>query len=96
MDIYELLKQKKPEILALANIYGAYNVRVFGSVSRREATYASDIDLLVDLEESSNLMDLGGLWEELNNLLEHPTEVFTVNTLKPRLRKSILSDAKEL
>jgi hypothetical protein len=37
-----------PQILAIAEKHGAYNVRVFGSVARGEATEDSDIDFLVD------------------------------------------------
>lgn len=39
---------------------GASRVRVFGSVARGDATEASDIDFLVDLESSRGLFDLGG------------------------------------
>ena len=48
MNLYDLVKNKKEEILKLAEKHGAYNVRVFGSVIRDEATEESDIDFLVD------------------------------------------------
>ena len=38
MDIYELIAEKRPEILALADKYAIKNIRIFGSVARREAT----------------------------------------------------------
>jgi len=53
MGIAELLEDKRPEILAIAARYGASNLRVFGSVARGEAGPASDVDLLVTLDESS-------------------------------------------
>jgi len=43
-----MLRARRGEILALADQYGAYNVRVFGSVARGEATPTSDVDLLVN------------------------------------------------
>jgi uncharacterized protein len=46
--IEEVIGQKRDRILQLARSYGARNVRVFGSVARRQATDASDVDLLVD------------------------------------------------
>lgn len=45
-----LLQTKREEIMAIAAKHGAYNVRVFGSVARNEASSDSDIDFLVDLD----------------------------------------------
>jgi predicted nucleotidyltransferase len=50
MSLDELLQTKREDILRTANRYGAFNVRVFGSVARGEADSESDIDLLVDME----------------------------------------------
>ena len=47
MRIEELLKAHREEILQIAAKHGAYNVRVFGSVVRGEASENSDIDFLV-------------------------------------------------
>ncbi|MBI4481444.1 MAG: nucleotidyltransferase domain-containing protein [Acidobacteria bacterium] len=46
MDIDELLKAKREEILRLAAEHGARNVRLFGSVVRGEAKPNSDVDFL--------------------------------------------------
>jgi predicted nucleotidyltransferase len=43
------LRERRADILRLAEKYGARNVRVFGSVARGEARPDSDIDLLVEL-----------------------------------------------
>jgi predicted nucleotidyltransferase len=61
MHINELLQEKREDILRLAKEYGAYNVRVFGSVAPGEADEDSDIDLLVTLENGRSLLDLVGL-----------------------------------
>jgi predicted nucleotidyltransferase len=34
MDLFELVKSKRSDILNLAGKYGANNVRIFGSVAR--------------------------------------------------------------
>jgi hypothetical protein len=47
-----LRRDKKAEILRLAEAYGCHNVRVFGSVATRESRPDSDVDFLVDLVES--------------------------------------------
>jgi predicted nucleotidyltransferase len=50
MTLDELRRTKRDEILRIAAIHGASNVRIFGSVARGDANEASDVDLLVDLE----------------------------------------------
>jgi len=42
------LRQKRNEILQIAESLGAKNVRVFGSTARGEEGPESDLDLLVD------------------------------------------------
>ena len=93
MNLDELIKQKRKDILNLAGKYGAYNVRIFGSVARGQANKDSDIDFLVDLKSDRSLWDLGGLWTELNTLLQVRIEVFTENTLKENIRESAFKEA---
>ncbi|MFQ5846038.1 MAG: nucleotidyltransferase family protein [Candidatus Methylomirabilales bacterium] len=93
MAVDGLLKAKREEILRIASKHGARNVRVFGSVARGEADEASDIDLLVDLEPGRSLLDLGGLWSELNELLGRRVEVVTEKGLRERIRDRVLREA---
>jgi predicted nucleotidyltransferase len=48
LGIEEIIGARRVAVLRLAKRFGARNVRVFGSVARREATETSDVDLLVD------------------------------------------------
>jgi uncharacterized protein len=48
LGIEDVIGPKKREVVRLARQYGAFNVRVFGSVARHEATPTSDVDLMVD------------------------------------------------
>lgn len=96
MDIYRLLKEKREEILKIAASRGAHDVRVFGSVARREADEESDLDILVEMEPGRSLLDLGGLWSDLNSLLEVRVDVFTEKTLKKRVRDRALKEAVPL
>lgn len=63
------LQARRADIIALAERYGAYNVRVFGSVGRGEASADSDIDLIVTTREGVSLFDIVGLWLDLQDLL---------------------------
>jgi hypothetical protein len=93
MDLYTLLKQKREQVLETAARYGAYDVRVFGSLARGEADGASDIDLLVNLEPGRSLMDLGGLLYDLQILLGTEVDVVTEKGLRARIREQVLREA---
>ena len=88
-----LLTHQRNQILQIALRYGAYNVRIFGYVARREADSMSDIDLLVDLEPGRSLLDLGGLLMDLQTLLGYRVDVATSKGLKPRIRQQVLCEA---
>lgn len=93
MNLQILLKQKRKQILETAAHYGAYDVRIFGSVARGDADGASDIDLLVKLEPGRSLMDLGGLLYDLQILLETDVDVVTEKGLRTRIREQVLREA---
>lgn len=93
MDLPTLLQQNREQVLATAARHGAYNIRVFGSVARGEATAGSDIDFLVSLEPGRSLMDLGGLLYDLRNLLGVEVDVVTEKGLRVRIREQVLKEA---
>ncbi len=93
MSLDELLKTKREDILRTAAEYGAYNVRVFGSVARGEADSESDIDLLVNMEPGRSLFDLGGLLTDLEELLGCNVDVVTERGLRDRIRERVLKEA---
>ena len=95
MDI-DALKKKRGEILRIAGLHGASNVRIFGSFSRGNADDKSDVDILVDLEKGRSLMDLGGLLMDLQTLFGRPVDVVTEKGLKPRIRERVLREAKAI
>ena len=92
----ELLREKREDILQIAKNYGAYNVRVFGSVARGEADSESDIDLLVNMEPGRSLLDLCGLLADLEDLLGCNVDVVTEDGLRERIRARVLKEAVAL
>ncbi|PSN18715.1 nucleotidyltransferase [filamentous cyanobacterium CCP5] len=96
MNFEGQLKDKREEILALAAKYGAYNVRVFGSMARGESDVDSDVDFLVEMEPGRSLLDLGGLLMELQNLLECQVDIVTDKGLRSRIRDRVLAEAVAL
>ena len=89
----ELLQSKREDILRIAARYGAYNVRIFGSVARGEADEQSDIDFLMNMEPGRSLFDLGGLLSDLEDLLGCNVDVVTEDGLRDRIRDRVLKEA---
>jgi predicted nucleotidyltransferase len=93
---FDELKARREAILAIAERYGARDLRVFGSVVRDQADAASDIDFLVELEPDRTLFDLGGLLMDLQEHLHCKVDVMTPAMLKPRVRERVLREAMPL
>ena len=94
MEIEQLLLQKRQEILALAAKHGAYNIRIFGSVVRGEATSASDIDFLIDYDRAKTTPWFpGSLLADLEDLLGYKVDIVTEKSLHFSIRDRILREA---
>jgi predicted nucleotidyltransferase/DNA-binding XRE family transcriptional regulator len=91
-DLRRVLLERRSEIVDLATSHHASNVRVFGSVARREETDQSDIDLLVDMEPNRSLLDQVRLQRALSELLGVQVDLLTSGGLLERDR-AILEDA---
>jgi hypothetical protein len=92
----ELLRTRREEILRLAAIHGARNIRVFGSVARGEADEGSDVDFLVEMEPGRSLLDMGGLLMDLQALLGRQVDVISACGLRPSIREQVLREAVSL
>jgi predicted nucleotidyltransferase len=96
MTVEDLLRQRRADILTIAARHGASDIRIFGSVARREADVASDVDFIVHLEAGRSLFDLGALVMDLRDLLGRQVDVVTDQGLRPRFRERVLSEAVPL
>lgn len=92
----ERLRVRRKEILVYAASHGARNVRVFGSTARGEAGVTSDVDLLVEMEPGRSLLDLVGLWQDLEDLLGTHVDVLSDGGVSPHLRERIYAEAVPL
>jgi predicted nucleotidyltransferase len=93
MTLAIVQSEKRSAILALARLYGASNVRIFGSLARSEAATDSDVDFLVDLEAGRDLFDLGGLQADLRDLLAASVDVVEASCLHPYIRDRVLAES---
>jgi predicted nucleotidyltransferase len=74
---------------------GVSHAAVFGSVARGENCAASDVDVLVELDQDRPLgiFEYARLKIYINEILDGAADVVNRKTLKPLLRDSILRDA---
>ena len=85
------IKKKITSILKRHNVKKA---AVFGSVARGDSKKNSDIDILIEFENSKDkgLLDLVSLKLDLEEALKRKVDVVEYSTIKPILRKSILEN----
>ena len=96
MDLVNLLKEKRVEILTAAKRHGARHVRIFGSVARGDFDEKSDLDFLVEMEPGRSLLDHAALLLDLEKLLGCKVDVVSDKGIKPRMRERVLKEARPL
>ena len=87
------LKEKRDQILDIAERNGARSIRVFGSIARGEAGSDSDVDFLVELEPGKTLFDIIAMKQDLEDLLLCKVDVVTRKAVSPYIRGKIDADA---
>jgi predicted nucleotidyltransferase len=87
--VVRTLKQYRNE---LVEQYGVQSLALFGSVARDQATDTSDVDLLVEFNRPTGLFGLFALQDRLETLLGCPVDLGTPDSLKPRLKTTVLAE----
>lgn len=73
--------------------YFVKNFFLFGSYSRNQQTFESDIDLLVDFEKTIDMFDFIDLQEYLTKIFDKKIDLGTIRSLKSNVKESILKEA---
>ena len=94
--MHPLIEAHRAELLAMARRRGVTGVRVFGSMSRGDASENSDVDLLVTLASGTSALALGGLLLDAQELLGRRVDVVTEASLHPALRERVMAGAVPL
>lgn len=95
MDLTTLQRDYKVQILNIAEMCHAENIRVFGSIVRGERCEDSDIDFLVHMKPDSGF-GIGGLKWRLEELLKCKIDVVPDTSLHPMIKEKILKEAVTL
>lgn len=90
----QALRQHRDAVCLAAARYRVVNPRVFGSALRGDDGEGSDLDLLVDTLPGTTLLDLGGLQDELQELLGVSVDVLTLKDLPLKFRDIVAHEAR--
>jgi len=96
MEIEQLLRENRENILRIAAKHGVSSVRVFGSMARGEGGPESDVDLLVEVDGPTTPWFPGGLVAELEELLGRRVDVVEPDAIRESLRQRVLEEAVPL
>ena len=91
---------KRDDVLRLLNTYKSSfkefkvkSLSIFGSVARDEANTESDVDLLVEFEQTVGLFTFVRLQQYLETILGCKVDLGTPDSLKENLREVVLQEA---
>ncbi len=88
-EIKNILEAHKEK---LKERFGVKEIGIFGSYVRGEQTEKSDVDILVDFYELSDVFDLLRLERSLRRLLRCKVDVVRKQAIREELRDKILSE----
>ncbi|WP_421996737.1 nucleotidyltransferase family protein [Reyranella sp.] len=89
-EFFRLIDLHRSELASV----GVRRLGVYGSVARDEAREDSDIDILVEFEETPDLFQMAALRDRLCEILGRPVDLATPRGLKPRLRDRVLNEVR--
>jgi uncharacterized protein len=75
------IRALRSEIYRIAQKHNAGKIYVFGSCARKEEKEGSDVDLIIELNNST-LFDHISMEEEISELLQTPVDIVSMKALK--------------
>lgn len=90
----EVLALHRDAVVQLTARWNLTNPRVFGSVLNHHDNDQSDLDILVDAPNGATLLALGGLQNDLEELLGVRVDLLTPTELPVGFRDKVLAEAR--
>lgn len=91
-DLGEMTRRLRDNLPSLAARYHVRSLGVFGSYVRHEERPDSDLDVLVEFDETPSLFEFIRLEHELSDLLGIHIDLVMRDALKPNVGKYILRE----
>lgn len=96
MALLDELIAHRAEIYAIAAKHGVEDIRVFGSVARREEREDSDIDFLVRMEKGKSLLDLVGFKLDMEDFSLRKCDVLSEKGVSEYIKEYVYHEAQSL
>ena len=93
MALKDLLITLRAQIPLLKKKYAVSTLQVFGSYVRQEQTSESDLDLLVEFDETPSLLEFIAMENYLSDIVGIQVDLVMKDSLKAPLDKFILGEA---
>jgi len=91
-----ITEEQKNIIITILKPYTPKMIGVFGSFARNESRQDSDLDILVEFQDTVNLLDIIGAEIELSEILNLKVDLITKQAISPRLIPYIENDLKKI
>ena len=87
-----ITEEQKNIIIEVLQPYNPKMIGIFGSFARNENNPDSDLDILVEFQDTVNLLDIIGVEIKLSELLNLKVDLVTKKAIPPRLAPHIDKD----
>lgn len=95
-NLLNIKNKLRSELPKLAKEFNVKTIEIFGSYTKNVQTEKSDIDILITYTTAPSLIKFISLENYLSNLLQTKVDLIMKNSIKPRLRKNILSESVKI
>ncbi len=95
-NLLNIKNKLRSELPKLAKEFNVKTIEIFGSYTKNVQTEKSDIDILITYTTAPSLIKFIALENYLSNLLQTKVDLIMKNSIKPRLRKNILSESVKI
>lgn len=86
----ESIEHIRSKILPVLKKYKVKRAGLFGSFSRGQGNEQSDVDLLVEVDANTSLLEFVAIKHELEDILGREVDLVEYEALKPAIRDEIL------
>ncbi|HCR85538.1 MAG TPA: nucleotidyltransferase [Alphaproteobacteria bacterium] len=93
MNLEELRKNHKADILRIAEKYGVTNIRVFGSVARGDSKEGSDVDLLAKFPPKTSFIEYGKFLNDLEQSLPFEFDFLSENGINKYIKEEVINSS---
>jgi uncharacterized protein len=88
VEVLSIIQAHRPHL----HLLGVKSLNLFGSVARDQATAESDVDILIELNEPAGFFEFFQIQHYLEDLLQCPIDLGTIDSLKEHLREPVLNE----